>query len=80
VYSNNNATPTELKKGTLGVDPQGQMDLGVVVNGQQFDVYVNNNYLGSVVDGTYPTGTVGLVVGVGASMQVTNFVLSDPAA
>jgi serine/threonine protein kinase len=80
VYDNNNATPTELKKGTLGVDPQGQMDLGVIANGQQFDVYVNKNYLGSVIDGTYPTGTVGLFVGAGASMQVTNFALSELAA
>jgi serine/threonine protein kinase len=80
IYDNASGAPTELKKGSLGVDPYGQLNLAVVANGSQYSVYLNSNLLTTVSDGTYLQGTVGLVVGSGASLLSTNFMLSNTAS
>jgi serine/threonine-protein kinase len=81
VYDNHSGTSTLLRTGQFnGIDLHSPLKMGVVANGSQFNVYINGQYLASVTDGTYSSGTVGLVVSPGTSVQANNFVLSNLAS
>ncbi len=74
VYDNATGKATQIKTGALG-DSKALVTLAVVVNNGHFTFYANGNSLGSVDDGTYATGTVGIAVAQNATITASNFEL-----
>jgi hypothetical protein len=63
VYDNQTGVPKQLKSGkqTSGGTNTG-ITLAIVVKGQNFSFYINNNLIGTTQDNTYSGGTVGIAV------------------
>jgi len=79
VYDNTTGNLTgELDRGTLG-NAYAPVTLDIVVVGSNFTFYANNQRLGSVSDGTYPTGFVGIAVDQNGRIVASNFALYQPA-
>ena len=75
VYDNDTGAPTILTGGTFG-DAHASVTLTVSVNGQEFNFYKNGKILGIIADQTYTSGTVGIAVDKGGTINASNFVLS----
>lgn len=78
VYNNTTSARTEIASGSFG-DTHASATLDIVVNGATFAFYANGHEIGSVNNGIYSTGTVGLAVDAGGTITVSNFSLYQVA-
>jgi hypothetical protein len=76
VYDNNKtALSVEITHGISIGDVHAPITLDVAVRNRNFTFYVNSRQVGSVTDGTYSTGTVGIAVDQGGTIIARNFAL-----
>ncbi len=75
VYDNNTGALSRLAQGSLGNPVQGTVQMAVAARGSQLIFYINGQSVNTTYDQTYTTGTAGIVVGMGASITVSNFAL-----
>lgn len=74
VYDNTTGAQTEIAHGNFG-NAYASVKVDVVAIGSNFSFYANGQKVGSVTDGTYPAGTVGIALDAGASIFASNFAL-----
>ena len=77
IYNNTTAARTEISNGTFG-NVHASVTIDVVVNGADFSFYANGHKVGSVNNGIYSTGTVGLAVDASGTILASNFALYQP--
>jgi serine/threonine protein kinase len=75
-YDNSTGAPQMLAQGPFTGDIHSSMQLAMVVNGSQISVYLNNQLLKTITDSTYATGTAGIAINQGATVDVDDFTLS----
>ncbi|MEO8972226.1 MAG: serine/threonine-protein kinase [Ktedonobacteraceae bacterium] len=78
VYNNTTGARTEIAHNTFG-DPHAAVTIDIVANGSNFTFYSNGQKLDSIIDGNYPTGTVGIAVDAGGTVNTSNFALYEVA-
>jgi len=75
VYDNKTAIPTEITNGRSIGDAHASILVDVAIMNRNFSFYVNGRQVGSVTDGKYSTGTVGIAVDQGGTVFARNFAL-----
>jgi serine/threonine protein kinase len=74
VYNNTTAARTTIANGNFG-NAHAAVTIAVVANGSNFTFYSNGSEIGTINDGNYPTGTVGIAVDASGTVIASNFKL-----
>ncbi|HEY1349940.1 MAG TPA: protein kinase [Ktedonobacteraceae bacterium] len=75
VYDNNTGSPTQIGTGSAGFYAHAQLTLDVVASGSRYTFYVNGQQVGRADDTTYQSGTAGVVVDAGGTIDISAFAL-----
>jgi serine/threonine-protein kinase len=75
VYNNKTGAPTQISHGSASVYAHAQLTLDVVVHGSSYTFYVNRQQVGQTNDTTYQSGTAGIVIDAGGTIDVSSFAL-----
>ncbi len=74
VYNNTTGAPTQIATGSFG-SASTSILLDIVIKGSIFTFYANNHPIGTASDPTYSSGTAGIAVDQGGTVNVSNFAL-----